>query len=407
MIKFKILGAVDRFNYGDLLFPIILQQYIEKYIIDKINNYEIKVYSLENSDLSNIGALKTKAMKEFYRDCNEDKYNYIILGGGDLLPVRIIYSYMDTLKESKDVIALNKLISSGFAADVELFLIDHYDLKSKFPWIPDKNSIPINSKIVYNAVGGSTLNELGNKEIEVVRELLDKADYLSVRDSKTKENLNNLSIPCELYPDSGAIISDIFTKEKLETLANEKLKENLKAYKGYICFQINLRSTWKKEEILINELNKIYDTYGCPIVLLPIGLAENHNDLKALKIIYSKLKIPKLLLLEEVNLFDIIFTIANSEFFIGSSLHGNITALSYGVKHLGINKSIKKLKSYLETWDSKENDMCIDVEEIYEQFVKVEAIDKSKIVEIGNNIKNLAYKNLEELFQGLFQDFLK
>ena len=42
--------------------------------------------------------------------------------------------------------------------------------------------------------------------------------------------------------------------------------------------------------------------------------------------------------------------IANSDLYIGTSLHGVITAMSFDVPYLGLDPSILKIPSYLRTW---------------------------------------------------------
>ena len=88
-----------------------------------------------------------------------------------------------------------------------------------------------------------------------------------------------------------------------------------------------------------------------PSLLLPIGFAALHEDniaLKQMQNIYNNF-----VLIDKLNIYEIMNLIANSYFFAGTSLHGNITAMSFGIRHIGLNPEIKKLENYLKTWEIK------------------------------------------------------
>ena len=97
MIKVCLFGATDRFNYGDLLFPIILKQKIEDFNID--NKVEVENYGIIGSNLSRYGAIPTLSVKEFYKNCEESQIPiYVIIVGGEVLGGHwgSLYYYLDT-----------------------------------------------------------------------------------------------------------------------------------------------------------------------------------------------------------------------------------------------------------------------------------------------------------------------
>lgn len=56
MKNINIIGAFDRNNYGDLLFPIVIREVLSKKGIEGNFNF----FALKESDLSNVGALPTR-----------------------------------------------------------------------------------------------------------------------------------------------------------------------------------------------------------------------------------------------------------------------------------------------------------------------------------------------------------
>src|SRR5699024_2081618 len=52
------------------------------------------------------------------------------------------------------------------------------------------------------------------------------------------------------------------------------------------------------------------------------------------------------------NIYEIMGLIAFSKVYLGTSLHGAITAMSYLVPAIGLNRKVHKLESYMRTWVS-------------------------------------------------------
>lgn len=393
----NIIGAFDRYNYGDLLFPIILEEYIKKYNQKLLKNFDIEFYGLVESDLSNVGGKKTKALKNLYKS-SQEKGSMIIVSGGDVLPARISSMDID-LSQNKTSMLVKKVLRKTMGTRrFESISMKKFDLNYRFPWIVDSEVFK-NQYIVYNAVGGSTLNTLPDYEYKEILKDLDKSTYISVRDEKSFENV--ISSKPKLYPDSATIMSEFFDISFLEKNISQKVKDAVKSCSnGYICIQSNFSSIRGKEEILIKEAEKICKENNYKLVLLPIGLAANHDDNIALRAL-KKLSTIDPIHIEDVNIYDIMYFIAKSKFFAGTSLHGNITSMAYGVKHIGLNKEISKLDRYLNTWDLEEQNHCIDFEDLYKEFNIIKNIDQSRLDNKREELVNLTKDNLKELFNCL------
>lgn len=81
MIKFAVLSASDRFNYGDVLLPILFRDFIRQHKI----NARINFYSIKKSNLSSRGGMPTKSIRSLYSKCNKDNKFVIVVVGGDVL----------------------------------------------------------------------------------------------------------------------------------------------------------------------------------------------------------------------------------------------------------------------------------------------------------------------------------
>jgi len=114
------------------------------------------------------------------------------------------------------------------------------------------------------------------------------------------------------------------------------------------------------EIIIAEQLQQISREHNMPILLLPIGYAKHHWDQKALQLLKKELKVPTIMP-SHASVFDIMASIAFCRIFIGTSLHGAVTALSFGVPHLGVGPKGRKLDLFLNTWDIPEQAECAPV----------------------------------------------
>src|SRR5690606_27097 len=203
--------------------------------------------------------------------------------------------------------------------------------KTTLPFVFDKADFPGLDKVVLNSLGGSGLATALFNRFPSLRPKLQRVDYLAVRDGLTRENLRRNKVEAHLFPDSAVLMSDFYPAGLLESLITSEVKQYVKENKGkYVFFQINRKTTVGKEELLAGELEKIYQNDHTPICLCPIGKALNHDDDEALQALQAVLKCPSTYFDAE-NIWDIMYLIANAKAYIGTSLHGAITSMSYAV----------------------------------------------------------------------------
>ena len=90
-MKIALVGAFDRYNYGDILMPIIMHNQI----IDNLNikNVEFSYYGLFESDMSKCKGYSTKALSEL----KNNDVDVIIFVGGEILTSRYTGMYLNTL----------------------------------------------------------------------------------------------------------------------------------------------------------------------------------------------------------------------------------------------------------------------------------------------------------------------
>lgn len=333
MQKINFLSASDRNNYGDLLFPLVFSEFLKKATDgDKIENY-----GLVDSDLSDYGALKTKSFKHLEKSLKQgDK---LIIGGGEVLFPRwtLLYSYINSMFNNMLKFRIFKKIESKLLISKRILSSG----KHVFPFTPKFDD----TRCYYNSVGGIDVKKLTSIEVKEVKRNLCKAEIVSVRDNQTAESLLSIGVDTIVVPDSALLMSDFFP---LETLSNKTSEELNNLPDEYIFLQIGASFEPKDLKLFSEELKTSADRSGYKVVCCPIGLAPNHEDHKVLRKICDIQ--PDFIYINPQNLYDVMYTIASSKVYFGTSLHGLITAMSFERKFIPLNSKVHKMSRYAITW---------------------------------------------------------
>ncbi len=381
--RLLFLSASDRINYGDLLFPIICKE------VFKEKDIQFENFGIIKSDLSHFGALPGRSYKDLRRTVLKDGGN-IVIGGGEVLFAdwQVLLSYLSPVYNSlikiRNFRRLNKWLS--------LDKIIYNKTQNPFPFIIEKSE---KQNVYYNAVGGTFNDYLGKKETEDAINSLNSAKVLSVRDWRTYNSLKAKGINAKLVPDSAIILSDLFPVKKLKGMV--KLGGDLPRSNTYIFVQVGKNCAPDNPEKFVHDLEKIGEKMELDILLCPIGLASGHEDQVILKELYklgSKIKYhhPK-------SIYEIMSLIAFSRAYMGTSLHGVITAQSYGVPFLPLNPGLKKVKGYCRTWASSIIDASLDFTKILKAPIIIESWDNVVARTKLKKQKQLAYQNFEEMWE--------
>lgn len=386
--RLYILAPNDRFNYGDLLFPYILKHYFSDFFDD------IRFVSTTKSDLSEKGGIPTEDYSVLFKmDVNWE--NHLIVAGGESLCVRwfIILSYVN-----KYVSLISRLSGKlkrffgTYSTDFFSFIIDvFFRTKTLYVFSVGKKEIPHIKTIAYNALGGSRLLNKKKFNRRTVN-ILSSVDYFSVRDLDTSRALEKNAIKHFLCPDTAILMSEVFSEKYIQ----EHLSVSTEDFNDkYIFFQGNYKLWNNSEKDIAQQLCELHKKTGHKLCLCPIGTALGHLDQVALKNISKEFdKTVSFKLIENPNIFDIMWLIKHSQIYIGSSLHGTITAMSFGVPFVGYGP--RKLGAYIEQWTS-----------LYEQcFCCKNQILNTAINVINNNITTDSNKQ-KSLVKSAFEKMSK
>lgn len=379
--KIAVFGPHDRMNYGDFLFPLMLD-----FAFSKLTQQDVQFnkYSLVSSDFTEIGAFKSKNYRQLKKDINHGKVNVLIVAGGESLQAKWdnLYSYINPIYDyfyKKTRIRKNRIFRN-----IPKFLLGG---TTENPFLIHKKDFKKNIKVIYNAVGNG--HNLSSNQIKRVKD----SDLCALREKKSYQFVWDKFNSALLVPDSAIILSDVFPFDK----TMPKLVEN-----DYIFFQISNHKHQNQLDKVCKQLTDIANTSNCKIILCPIGTAKGHEDHIALKQILKNTHHPNITLFKETpTINEIISLITHSKMYIGTSLHGVITSMSYGIPYIALNPQQIKLNSYLETWGIEELDTVSEISNFSVEFNRIfrDVSLNEKILEKTKEQKAIYYNFIETMIE--------
>lgn len=397
MSNYYLVGAFDRHNYGDILFPVVHKAFIEKN--DK--NANIYYISITQSDMEHCGGFKTLALKDILKQ-SLTKEDTVILCGGDILSADWLLMlghvssrfFMMPFRIARRLLGINVTNSLARIISGEVnqypYIVSHKDTKAS---------------IFYTSVGGAGFTANDSSRLKQTALLLSDAEAVSVRDVKIQKLLENEGLRVKCTPDTALIMSDFYTPEML---SQTDWKATVKTYhdfsfEKYYSFQGAKRLIDSKIDVLVEEITTVYERTGFSPMMVPIGRAPDHEDHIPLQKLADLLHLKGIpcALQESEHLVSIMASLAFATTYVGTSLHGAITTYSFGsIPCALMSNDVKKLKDFLQTWLDDEDFR------LFEQPVFAEKI--IPILEQGGKISNQA-KLIEnkELVNGVLAEYVK
>ena len=342
-----LIGAFDRHNYGDILFPMIHTKIL---IQNGVNSDAIKYAAVSAADMRRIGGYETISIKQLLSQPLKSD-TLLVLCGGDILSADWLLM-LGNLS--------NPWVNKAFRIGRKIFGINTTNALAKivlgqinsYPYIIGKPDTQ--AAIIYTAVGGAGFN--GNEQhIKNVVDLLKTCNSVSVRDNDVRNLLGNAGLTPRLIPDTALPMSRIYPLDYLGK-SNWKTKVDFCgnfSFEKYYSFQGAKRLLSDDISTIVNQIKRVYDATGFFPLFVPIGRAADHEDHVPLERIFNALKADgyHAALLTSEHVLDIMAALAFAKCYIGTSLHGAITTYSFGKKVIAVKaNAVPKLKDFLNTW---------------------------------------------------------
>lgn len=322
MNKTILYGAFGRYNFGDMLFPYVIEELLKQ------NNAKIDVEYCDilSRDMSKHGGHKVKSIVDFL-DYSE-LINVVHVGGETSgCPMRYAITMFAPDKNDSNIAKLKKLSDPAYILNKSDFL-----KPNKF-----------------------TLNSAGGFSVEAC-EKFKNYDHISLRDhgsfKKFVENKLENSTHC--------VDSAILTKKFFEyTIAKRDDSDhiadiNKSVGSNYIAVQTNKGFYRQNKNLIIKCLYDIILENNLPIVFFVAGTAPGHDNFDVYREISKYLPKNMFHICESENCWDVCNIISNARFVLGTSLHVRILSMQYFRPRATLAKGSKH-SGFIIDWDNIKN----------------------------------------------------
>jgi hypothetical protein len=388
-----LYGAFDRHNYGDLLFPLVM----ERMFSQKFPEKKIVVAGLIDSDLSEFNALPTISIKKAMKESKNDVA--IILAGGDVIACSWHAAYSYLLSDISFFIfhrAFCRFIPRTTIKIIKTVI----GLKSDSPFDLGSKDLKDGMKLIYNSVGATEVSNSHGAAAIVLATTINNADYVTVRDEFSREHIERIGgYVNDVYPDSATVMSTVFTEEEINTKTGDYATSLIRKLEGkYLVFQISSTHSAGVEVEFAKYLTEVANEHDLTVVFIAIGNAAGHSDSHGIEKIKRHLgeniKVAQYL---DGGVFDLMNLIKNSQCYCGTSLHGLITCMAFHVARVALLPQLRKQRNYMKTWDLAAMPSGILPNELSKAINQAMAISKDELVEKENYLTSKYLENFNKI----------
>lgn len=361
--RFHVVGAFDRFNYGDLLFPHLTAHFLRRqYGVDT----DIRFYGIRTANLEPEGGVKTQTLRQMFRsgvghNGQLGKDDVVWIAGGEVLSSSWALMVEHILPHgiSGLVRRMHRRIGHPRASQIYRRL---FRVPNRMPWLFAPKSgrdAALSYSVVYNSVGGQAVGKHSSAISDWQRQCLQEASWLALRDSKSQTAVRNLGVPqAHLSPDSAVMMTELRSPAELAKLrANVLLRMGLNPAQRYIALQCGLKYLPGQDlGPLTGQIDQMQAQQHMPVIGFAIGRAAGHDDQISARNIEAACTARGINFLrapDDLTVWEIMAFIAGSACYVGTSLHGFITAFAFGRPRVGLSQ-VGKLIGFRDDWDLPE-----------------------------------------------------
>ncbi|HET7288497.1 MAG TPA: polysaccharide pyruvyl transferase family protein, partial [Pyrinomonadaceae bacterium] len=265
------------------------------------------------------------------------------------------------------------------------------------PFIIDPRNLPPESEVAYVSCG--VPHDFSTRVVNEVREALERASFIGLRDEESADKLRRAGVKRELHvaPDLTVTLSDQFDREDLTRRGREIVSRfGVSAELPLICLQSQPYPGFHEADI-ISELRRYQQKRDVDIVALPLGYCHgDHEFLQSL----ARQSGGMIKYADVYSVFDMLAIIAASDVFVGTSLHGNITAFSFGIPHVIGPLPVAKTIGFLEVASLPADLRMESWQELDEKIEGAVKLGRDYFLNKASAAKLRTYQLLDEMGRG-------
>ena len=342
-----LFGAFDRHNFGDLLFPHIAQALLSE--------HETLVAGLSARDLRQQGGHNVRSFADVVTE-RAGHPAVLLHVGGEVLSCSAWYAALMLLPPEQ----LHSTVTHFGAHPEERAqwirkLIGTADLA---PYVAPLEAAPAVSSVVLAGVGGVGLSQCEPALRDEVLAKLKAAHTVCVRDGVTLDYLQQQAVAARLIPDPASMVAELFGPHIHQRAAQGEAAQLRERFpRGHLAVQFS--TAFGDDDTLTQlaaQLDLAAEQAGCGVALFCAGRAPWHDDPAMLEGIATRMRQPTAVFASE-DAWDVCAIIATSRAYAGSSLHGRIVAMAFGVPRVNVTAPHEahvatKQAAYAASWDT-------------------------------------------------------
>jgi len=342
-------GTFDVENYGDLLYPVLLEKMFRK----RGHTMDIRKFSLMGGGSVRDSGYPTWPVRQLFSSEPKQPYR-LIVGGGDLLRtdwdvVASHYSSIYRRERQRSLPSrLRRLIRKCLGVPVDAisqFRDEHMNYPAVGPFIIDPVRCPGVTSVAYCSCGVPF--PFAEAVQSRVAGAFSRASFVYVRDRQSRDALVNAGVEREIHvgPDFIVVLSDFLDPATERNKGRSLLEQRgIDGRRRILCVQTHPLPDEQTVE-LVKQLRVYQNRTGAETILLPVGWC--HGDSEYLSRV-AQLAEGAFKYLEIASVFEIISVLAASSTVIATSLHCNVTAFSFGIPHLFAPTTVAKAAGFLD-----------------------------------------------------------
>jgi hypothetical protein len=335
-----LFGAFDRHNFGDLLFPHLLETLLP--------GRAFGTCGLAERDLRGFGGHRVTPLPA--------RPSCLIHAGGELLTCTAWQAAVMLLDPQAAAAAIARY--GADPVDAAEWAARQTGSSRSLPYVVGREMLAPGGRLVFNAVGGVEWARLPAAQREEAKAALRAADWLSVRDHITQAALRSEGIEAPLCPDPAVMVAECFGETIRRHQQRDAVKAMRKAFtQGYFACQFSADfSDDASLDALAQGLAGVVSATGLGVALFCAGTAPWHDDPALYESLRRRLPSGTARRFESLRLWDICALIAASRGVVASSLHGRLVALAYGLPRVSLALPQQgtrpgKVAAFAETWE--------------------------------------------------------
>lgn len=321
-----VVGAFDRHNFGDLLFPHIA--------VRMLACHDTAYAGVARRDLTGVGGVATVALAGLAATLH-DAPVAVIHAGGEILSCSPWHAAAMLLPPEQAASAITQLEAD--AARRDDFILHTLGRNAATPYVAARDLFPHARAIVFAGVGGISLEQDEAMRADVSARLRE-ADFVGVRDAFTFSLLRNEGVAAALMPDPAVLLRELFGPLLVERGGRGECLAMRQCFPaGYLAVQCSADfGDDATLDVLAEQIGLLSRRAGLGAVLFRAGAATWHDDPAVYERMLSRPAIGAARIFHSLDVFDICALIAGSAGYCGSSLHGRIVAMAYGLPRVNL-----------------------------------------------------------------------